>query len=55
MPLLGRYILNSIFIAGMVTAITMIFIVPAAYAYARLDFPFKNGSRMKIRNTVIAR
>ena len=43
-PLLGRYILNSIFIAGMVTAITMIFVVPAAYAYARLDFPFKNGS-----------
>ncbi len=41
-PLLGRYILNSIFIAGMVTGLTMIFVVPAAYAYARLEFPFKN-------------
>lgn len=43
-PLLGRYIWNSIYIAGMVTILTMIFVVPAAYAYARLDFPFKNGS-----------
>lgn len=41
-PLLGRYILNSIFIASMVTGLTMIFVIPAAYAYARLDFPFKN-------------
>ncbi len=41
-PLLGRYILNSIFIAGMVTGLTMIFVIPAAYAYARLEFPFKN-------------
>ncbi|MBE0553092.1 MAG: carbohydrate ABC transporter permease [Rhodobacteraceae bacterium] len=43
-PLLGRYIVNSIFIAGSVTALTMIFVVPAAYAYARLDFPFKSAS-----------
>ena len=43
-PLLGRYIVNSIYIAGMVTAITMIFVVPAAYAYARLNFPFKAAS-----------
>ncbi len=43
-PLLGRYILNSIYIAGMVTAITMAFVIPAAYAYARLEFPFKNAS-----------
>ena len=43
-PLLGRYIWNSIFIASAVTAITMIFVIPAAYAYARLDFPFKNLS-----------
>ena len=41
-PLLGRYILNSIFIAAMVTGITMIFVIPAAYAYARLEFPFKS-------------
>lgn len=43
-PLLGRYIFNSIFIAGAVTAITMVLVIPAAYAYARLDFPFKNAS-----------
>lgn len=43
-PLLGRYIQNSIFIAFSVTALTMVFVVPAAYAYARLDFPFKNIS-----------
>ena len=43
-PLLGRYIWNSIFIASSVTAITMLFVIPAAYAYARLDFPFKTQS-----------
>lgn len=43
-PLLGRYIWNSIFIASAVTALTMIFVIPAAYAYARLDFPLKNLS-----------
>ena len=41
-PLLGRYIFNSIFISGAVTALTMVFVIPAAYAFARLDFPFKN-------------
>ena len=40
-PLLGRYIWNSIYIATVVTALTMVFVIPAAYAYARLDFPFK--------------
>jgi multiple sugar transport system permease protein len=43
-PLLGRYIWNSIFIATSVTVIAMIVIVPAAYAFARLDFPFKTQS-----------
>ena len=43
-PLLGRYILNSIGIALTVTALTMIVVIPAAYAYARLDFPFKAAS-----------
>jgi multiple sugar transport system permease protein len=43
-PLLGRYIWNSIFIATAVTTLAMIVIVPAAYAYARLDFPFKTQS-----------
>jgi multiple sugar transport system permease protein len=43
-PLLGRYIFNSIFIATTVTAITMVVVIPAAYAYARLEFPFKTLS-----------
>jgi multiple sugar transport system permease protein len=41
---LGRYIFNSIFIATSVTFFTMLFVVPAAYAYARLEFPFKGPS-----------
>ena len=43
-PLLGRYMINSIYIATMVTSLTMIFVIPAAYAYARLEFPFKELS-----------
>ena len=43
-PLLGRYIFNSIFIAASVTIVTMIVVIPAAYAYARLEFPFKSLS-----------
>jgi multiple sugar transport system permease protein len=43
-PLLGRYIWNSIYIATMVTAICMVIVTPAAYAYARLDFPLKSQS-----------
>lgn len=43
-PLLGRYIFNSIFIALSVTVMTMVVVVPAAYAYARLEFPFKSAS-----------
>jgi multiple sugar transport system permease protein len=43
-PLLGRYIFNSIFIATSVTIIAMLVVIPAAYAYARLDFPFKAQS-----------
>ncbi len=43
-PLLKRYILNSIFIASAVTVLTMAVVVPAAYAYARLEFPFKSLS-----------
>ena len=43
-PLLGRYIFNSIFIASAVTVVTMIVVIPAAYAYARLEFPFKSLS-----------
>ena len=43
-PLLGRYIWNSIYISSMVTVMTMILVIPAAYAFARLDFPFKNAT-----------
>ena len=43
-PLLGRYIFNSVFIASAVTSITLLIVIPAAYAYARLDFPFKSAS-----------
>ena len=43
-PLLGRYILNSIYISTMVTLITLIFVIPAAYAFARLQFPLKNAT-----------
>ena len=43
-PLLGRYIWNSIYIATVTTALTMIIVIPAAYAYARLDFPFRDLS-----------
>ena len=43
-PLLGRYIWNSIYISSMVTVMTMILVIPAAYAFARLDFPLKNAT-----------
>lgn len=43
-PLLGRYIVNSIGIALTVTVLTMLVVIPAAYAYARLEFPFKAAS-----------
>tara|TARA_A100001011_G_C14235779_1_gene810945 strand:- start:204 stop:1043 length:840 start_codon:yes stop_codon:yes gene_type:complete len=43
-PLLGRYIFNSFFMAITVTFFTLIFVVPAAYSYARFNFPFKQGS-----------
>lgn len=43
-PLLGRYIWNSILISTAVTTLTLLLVIPAAYAYARLEFPFKNIS-----------
>jgi len=43
-PLLGRYIFNSFFMAITVTFFTLILVVPAAYSYARFNFPFKQGS-----------
>lgn len=43
-PLLLRYILNSLFIATAVTFFTLLFVIPASYAYARFDFKGKSVS-----------
>ncbi len=43
-PMLGRYIFNSFFLALCVMIITLILVIPAAYSYARFNFPFKNLS-----------
>ena len=40
-PMLGLYIFNSLFISAIVTAIVMLIAVPAAYAFARIEFPFR--------------
>jgi multiple sugar transport system permease protein len=41
-PLLWLYILNSLFIAGSVTVLSLVAVIPAAYAFARFEF---KGSR----------
>lgn len=38
-PGFGRYIFNSIFISTVATIVVLILVVPAAYAFARFDFP----------------
>ncbi len=38
-PLLGRYIFNSLFISSVATLVVLILVVPAAYAFARFEFP----------------
>lgn len=43
-PMLGRYIFNSFFLATCVAVITLLFVIPAAYSYARFNFPVKNMS-----------
>ena len=43
-PMLGRYIFNSFFLASCFAILTLIFVIPAAYAYARFKFPAKNTS-----------
>lgn len=43
-PKLPLYIFNGVFIASAVTAVCMIFVIPAAYAYARFEFKGKNLS-----------
>ena len=43
-PMLGRYIFNSLFLATCTAIITLLFVIPAAYSYARFNFPAKNAS-----------
>ena len=43
-PMLPRYIFNSFFLATTTSIITLLFVIPAAYSYARFSFPFKNTS-----------
>ena len=43
-PMLGRYIFNSLFLATATSIITLLFVIPAAYSYARFNFPAKNTS-----------
>ncbi len=43
-PMLPRYIANSMLISLSVTALSLAFIIPAAYAYARFDFKGKSVS-----------
>ena len=38
-PASGRYIFNSFFISSVVTLIVVVIVVPAAYAFARFQFP----------------
>ena len=38
-PLMGRYIFNSLLLAFVITVVVLILVVPAAYAFARFDFP----------------
>ena len=43
-PMLPRYIFNSFFLASVTSLITLLFVIPAAYSYARFKFPAKNTS-----------
>ena len=43
-PLLGRYIFNSVFLASVTTLLCLTFVIPAAYAYARFHFKGKSVS-----------
>jgi multiple sugar transport system permease protein len=38
-PMMWRYILNSLLISFVVTVIVLLLVVPAAYAFARFEFP----------------
>lgn len=41
-PRLSRYIFNSFFIASCVTLLSLICVIPAAYAFARFEFPSRD-------------
>ena len=43
-PMLGRYIFNSVFLASVTTILCMSFVIPAAYSYARFNFRGKRVS-----------
>ena len=43
-PMLGRYIFNSFFLATVTSLLTLLFVIPAAYSYARFNFPAKSTS-----------
>ena len=43
-PMLPRYIFNSFFLASVTSIITLLFVIPAAYSYARFKFTGKNTS-----------
>ena len=43
-PMLGRYIFNSVFLASVTTILCMSFVIPAAYSYARFNFSGKRIS-----------
>ena len=43
-PMLGRYIFNSVFLASVTTILCMSFVIPAAYSYARFNFRGKKIS-----------
>ena len=44
-PMLGRYIFNSVFLASVTTILCMSFVIPAAYSYARFNF---RGKRIRL-------
>ena len=43
-PMLGRYIFNSVFLATVTTMLCMSFVIPSAYSYARFSFKGKRIS-----------
>ena len=42
-PMIGRYIINSLLIAAIVTIGVLAVVIPAAYAFARIEFPFSGA------------